>query len=353
MVSKRAIIAMSGGVDSSTAAALLSEQGLEVVGLTMHLYSCNRAGDRSCCSARDRLDARAVCERLRIPLKVIDLRDRFRQSIVAPFVGEYLAGRTPSPCIRCNELIKFPVLLEESSREDGCMIATGHYARVEEAGGIFRLFKAQDREKDQSYFLFGLTQEILSRLRLPLGEMTKEEVREKARERGLPVCEKSESQEICFVPGDDYAGFLEGVASVRLAGPGDFVDIDGVKLGRHRGIHAYTIGQRRGLGMGGGSRRYVVRIDRGANEVVLGTDEDLMTGGMTVCDASWIHSSFVRPRAAIVKVRSAHAGTAAELTPMDEGRVRVVFERPVRAVAPGQAAVFYDGDEVLGGGWIE
>jgi tRNA-specific 2-thiouridylase len=319
----------------------------------MHLHSCNRERERSCCSARDRLDARAVCERLNIPLKVVDLRERFRESIVEPFVEEYLAGRTPSPCVRCNELIKFPVLLSEAMRGESCNFATGHYARVVRDGGIARLFRARDGDKDQSYFLFCLTQEVLKGLRLPLGEMTKEEVRAFARGRGLPVHEKAESQEICFVTDDDYAGFVESRAPERLGGPGDFVDGEGARIGRHRGVHAYTIGQRRGLGIGGGPRKYVVGIDRDANTVRLGADEDLMRRRMSVGSASWIHPSFAREHDVSVKIRSTHAGEDAQISPVDGGRVEVEFARPVRAIAPGQAAVFYGGDEVIGGGWIE
>jgi tRNA-specific 2-thiouridylase len=344
---------MSGGVDSSVAAALLSDEGYAVMGLSMHLYSCNREKERSCCSARDRMDARAVCERLSIPLKVVDLRERFRKSIVEPFVEEYIAGRTPSPCVRCNELIKFPVLLAEAMGSESSTFATGHYARVVEEDGIARLFRARDGDKDQSYFLFCLTQEVLRGLRFPLGEMTKEDVRAFARERRLPVHEKAESQEICFVTDDDYAGFVEFQAPERLGGPGDFVDGDGARIGHHRGVHAYTIGQRRGLGIGGGPRKYVVGIDRDANAVALGTNEDLMKERMTVVSVNWIHPSFARSRDATVKIRSTHAGEGAHIKPVDGGRVEVEFARPVRAIAPGQAAVFYDGDEVIGGGWIE
>lgn len=353
MESTKAIVAMSGGVDSSVAAGLMAEAGFEVTGLTMYLHSCHRERDRSCCSARDRMDARAVCEGLGIKLKVLDMRSRFREMVVSPFVDEYLVGHTPSPCIRCNELIKFPVLLEESMRDNASAFATGHYARVVKEDGITRLFRARDSEKDQSYFLFSLTQEMLSRLEFPVGEMTKDEVRGWARERELPVHEKSESQEICFVPEDDYVGFLEGAAGERLGGPGDFVDIDGKKLGVHRGVHAYTIGQRRGLRMGGGPRRYVVRIDRERNAVVVGTDDDLMRREAVVAQVNWINPSFAHSGNVMVKIRSTHAGEEAHLDPTGDGRVRVSFANPVRAVAPGQAAVFYDGDEVLGGGWIE
>jgi tRNA-specific 2-thiouridylase len=352
-MNSKAIAAMSGGVDSSVAAALLCEQGFSVTGITMHLYSCHREKDRSCCSARDRMDARAVCERLGIGLEVVDLRECFQRSVVEPFVDEYLAGRTPSPCVRCNEYIKFPALMAEAVRNGADAFATGHYARVVRDGDIVRLLKARDDEKDQSYFLFCLTQDILARLRLPLGEMTKEEVRSSARAKGLPVHEKAESQEICFVTDDDYASFVDCRASDRLGGPGDFVDREGMRLGRHRGIHAYTVGQRRGLGMGGGPRRYVVGIDRGANTVTLGADEDLMRDRMSVESASWIHPSFARSRDVTVKIRAVHAGKYARIRPLDGGRVDVEFTRPVRAIAPGQAAVFYDGDEVIGGGWIE
>ncbi len=343
---------MSGGVDSSTAAAILAFEGHDVTGLAMHLHSCHRPAKRSCCSARDRMDARAVCARLGIPLKVVDLREDFRRNVVAPFVEGYLAGRTPSPCIICNELIKFPALLREAKGLCAPVIATGHYARVVEEGGIYRLLRAMDPGKDQSYFLFGLTQEILGRLRLPLGSMSKGEVRAVARAKGLVVSEKAESQETCFVPDDDCAGFVEQEAGQRLPGSGDFVDLGGKKLGRHRGIHAYTIGQRRGLGIGGGPRRYVVRIDGETNEVVLGDDGDLMRDEMTVERTSWIHPSFARAREAKVRIRSTHAGEDAALEVLGERAVRVVFKRRVRAITPGQAAVFYDGEEVLGGGWI-
>lgn len=344
---------MSGGVDSSVAAALLAKGGHEVIGLSMDLFACHRERNRSCCSARDRLDARAVCARIGAQLRVIDLKSRFKKEVMGPFIDEYLGGRTPSPCILCNESIKFPVLRSEATRTGADIIATGHYARVVKDRGIYRLLKGCDSEKDQSYFLFGLTQDVLSCLRLPLGELTKDEVRSLAKGSELPVHEKPDSQEICFVPDDDYATFLECAATDRLGGPGDIMDACGNMLGRHRGIHAYTVGQRRGLGVGGGPRRYVVRVDRGSNTVVLGSNDNLMRSDMTVGGVSWIHPSFARARKATVKIRSTHKGEGAHLELGNDQRVRVVFDKLVRAIAPGQAAVFYDGDEVLGGGWIE
>jgi tRNA-specific 2-thiouridylase len=352
MNANKTIIAMSGGVDSSVAAARLVDAGLEVVGLTMNLFSCHRPKDKSCCSASDRLDAREVCALLGIKLQVVDLRERFRSAVIDPFVEDYLCGRTPSPCIRCNARIKFPVLLEEAGRMHAGAFATGHYARLVRDGEIMRLFRARDRDKDQSYFLFSLGQDVLSRLVLPLGEMSKSEVRADARLKGLPVHEKVESQEICFVPDDDYAGFVEETAGERVHGPGDFLDADGHVVGMHRGIHAYTVGQRRGLRLGGGPRRYVLGIDAEANAVVVGSDVELMQKEMVLDAVSWIHPSFATARDVIVRIRSTHVGEMARIVPLPDGRTLVAFEKPVRAIAPGQAAVFYAGDEVLGGGWI-
>ncbi|MFH1830170.1 MAG: tRNA 2-thiouridine(34) synthase MnmA [Pseudomonadota bacterium] len=350
---KKVLIAMSGGVDSSVAAALLAEQGCDVTGLSMNLVTCHRKKDRNCCSASDRMDARAVCESLGISHSVLDCCSLFKETVINPFVEEYLSGRTPSPCVRCNEYIKFPMLDLEAKRLGANFIATGHYARVVSDGDIFRLFRANDKEKDQSYFLWCLTQKLLSRIIFPLGKMTKSEVRTIARVKGLPVQNKPESQEICFVPDDDYSGYLEGVACAKLPGPGDFIDTNGRRIGKHKGIHAYTVGQRRGLGLGGGFRKYVVSIDRTNNRVVLGSNADLMRRDMKVRNVNWIHPSCALKSEATVKIRSAHDGVRASIDVRNDGGVRVTFAEPVRAIAPGQAAVFYDGDEVLGGGWIE
>jgi tRNA-uridine 2-sulfurtransferase len=350
---ERILVAMSGGVDSSVAASLLAGQGHEILGCSLDLLTCRREGARSCCSARDRMDARAVCEQLKVSYQVLDCRLAFREAVIQPFVETYLRGRTPSPCIRCNQRIKFPLLLAEADRQGVPLVATGHYARVAKDGACFRLLRGADRKKDQSYFLFTLTQGELARLVLPLGSWTKAEVRAEAGRRGLPTSEKAESQEICFVPDDDYVRFVEEQAGARLSGPGDFVDGSGRAVGRHAGIHAYTVGQRRGLGFGAGRRQYVAAIDAVENRVVLGTDADLFRAEIVVGEMSWVLPENALARDAVVQVRSKHEGAAAALEPLKEGRTRVRFAEPVRAPAPGQAAVFYRGDEVLGGGWIE
>ena len=348
----KVLVAMSGGVDSSVAAALLCEQGYKVMGTSMRLTSCNRPGASSCCSAQDRLDAKEVCTRLGIEHRVVDYRPIFRERVIEPFVQEYLSGRTPSPCILCNQRIKFLALLGDADRLGAGRVATGHYARIVDDGSRLRLLAGRDETKDQSYFLLGLTQQELARLLFPLGSMTKDEVRAFAAAKGLPTSEKDESQEVCFVRDGKYVSFVEECASQRLPGPGNFVDVRGRVLGRHGGIHAFTIGQRRGFGFGMGRRRYVVRVDARRNEVVLGSNDDLMQREMTVRDITWVHPSLSDSPNATVKIRSTHAGAQAKLEPTDDGSVRVIFDEPIRAIAPGQAAVFYRGDEVLGGGWI-
>lgn len=347
------LIAMSGGVDSSVAAAYLTDRGYEVIGVSMNLFSCDREIDRSCCSARDRMDARGVCELLGIKHYVVDYRDRFKKDVIDPFIDDYVVGRTPSPCILCNERLKFGALFEEADRLGAAYVATGHYARISNIENSFRLLRGSDPKKDQSYFLFPFGQSELSRIIFPIGDLSKDDVRRRALELSLPTRAKPESQEICFVPDDDYVAFLEERAGAKLKGPGDFVNISGEIVGRHRGIHAYTIGQRRGLGFGIGRRQYVVRIDWEKNEVVLGSPDDLMRKDMFVRDIKWCDESEAVNRDAIVRIRSTHFGNSAKIELIDRMRARILFKDPVRAIAPGQAAVFYDGDAVIGGGWIE
>lgn len=350
--SNRVVVGMSGGVDSSVAAALLAEKGYEVIGVSLNLLSCDRPIERSCCSAKDREDARAVCEQLGIAHSVVDCRARFREGVIEPFIRDYLAGRTPSPCILCNELVKFPALLEEAKKSGAKFVATGHYARVTRDREGSHLLKGSDAEKDQSYFLFGLDQTFLSKIIFPLGGMTKMQTRRIAEDKCLRTRAKPDSQEVCFVPDDDYMGFIEDRAGADIRGPGNFIDTRGKAVGRHKGIHSYTIGQRRGLGFGIGKRQYVVRIDAEKNDVVLGGEADLMRSEMIVDNVSWTDPRRSENKRATVKIRSTHEGVPCSIEIMDGGRAHVRFDEPVRAIAPGQAAVFYDGDEVLGGGWI-
>lgn len=347
----RVAVAMSGGVDSSVAALLLKRAGNEVFGISMRLVVCNRVGENSCCTERDRRDAGAVCERLGIEHHTVDLTEEFRRDVIDPFVDSYLRGETPSPCISCNQHLKFAALMGEAKRLDAEKLATGHYARVvsDESGGA-RLFRGVERSKDQSYFLFPLLSGPIGEVLFPVGHLTKDEVRRIALENDLPVHDKGESQEVCFVPENDYAAFIEEVRSYQLPGPGRFVDDQGNVLGRHRGIHAYTVGQRRGLGLGFGRRKYVLRIDANKNDVILGDDKDLHRKEMRVRNVIRTAGRQL-PSRAFVQIRSSHKASPADLLIAGDA-VNVVFDRAERAIAPGQAAVFYDGDEVIGGGWI-
>lgn len=347
----RVVVAMSGGVDSSVAAALLAEEGHEVVGITMHL-----AGDASrCCSLDDADDARRVAERLGIRFFVANYTDAFRREVIEPFADAYLAGRTPIPCVACNRRFKFRHLLERAQALGADSVATGHYARIETdpAGGRRRLRRAVDRAKDQSYFLFDLDQDQLARIRFPLGGLTKREVRERARALGLATAEKAESQEICFVPDGDYARVVESLRPGSLPGEGEIVDGAGRVMGRHGGVHRFTVGQRRGIGVASAERLYVTGIDAERNRVVVGPEDALDAAGAVLEGVSWIAGAPpAAPRRADVRIRYRHEGVAARLEPQADGRVHARFEAPARAVTPGQAAVFYDDDEVLGGGWI-
>ncbi len=349
----RAVAALSGGVDSAVAAALARDTGAEVAGMTLRLHPGGaRASGRhgSCCAPEDIADARAVARRLAIPFYVIAAEDRFERHVVAPFVAAYLRGETPLPCAACNTWLKFGHLLRRA-RALGARLVTGHYARVRrDAGGRFRLLRAADAARDQSYFLYGLSQEALAAVDFPLGEMTKDEVRAEAARRGLPVADKPDSQELCFT-GGDYAAFVEARAGGAPA-RGPFVNAAGERLGEHRGLHRYTVGQRHGLPVVGGRPTFVRRMDPERGAVEVAREEDLGREEVTVAAASWPAGPPARSFAAVVRVRYRHPGEAAMVTPLPGERVHVRFERPVRAPAPGQAAVFYRDDELIGGGTI-
>jgi tRNA-specific 2-thiouridylase len=376
-------VAMSGGVDSSTVAAMLRAEGRNVIGLTMQLWNQRRLAGHAgmpqsvqgrCCSIDDVYDARRVAETLGIPYYVVNHEERFERDVVRPFVEEYLAGRTPIPCSLCNNHLKFDQLLVVARQIGADQIATGHYAKVvfDERLNRWLLKRPADKSKDQTYFLFGLTQEQLSRTLFPLGGMTKPEVRELARKHNLVIAEKPDSQEICFVPGGDYKRFLEAylaeqgdrparIAGEKIAGEmvaGEMVTSDGKVIGEHAGVHNFTVGQRKGLGVATGSPLYVIQIKNDTRQVVVGKDEELYSRTLRACRVNLISTAELRePMRVAVKIRHKHQPAPAIVEPAAESagpdEVRVIFDEPQRALTPGQAAVFYDGDIVVGGGWIE
>jgi tRNA-specific 2-thiouridylase len=346
---------MSGGVDSAVAAGLLARAGHEVVGVTLQLadLSSEGLGYSRCCSPDDVATARAVAERLGIAHYVLDMEEPFRRAVLDPFVDSYLRGETPLPCAHCNARVKFGQLLEVAAGMGADTLATGHYARLERGGDGLALRRGIDRVKDQSYFLFALESAHLQRLAFPLGDLTKERVRALAVEMGLPNAARRDSQEVCFVPpGASYVRVLERLAPGRLPGEGEVVDGEGRVVGRHGGHHLFTVGQRRGLGLAVGRPLYVVAIEPERNRVVLGGAERMLRSQLRLRDVSWLAPRPEGATAAAVQIRSRHEPEPALVHPGKGDTAEVAFQRPVSSPAPGQAAVFYDGDRVLGGGWI-
>ncbi len=352
----RVVVAMSGGVDSSVTAALLAEAGYEVVGVTLRLYAAGgpRRRPGACCAGEDIYDARRVADRLGIRHYVLDYEQRFREAVIDDFADSYLRGETPIPCVRCNERVKFRDLLDLARDLGADALATGHYARRVEGTVGPELHRAVDGTRDQSYFLFATTQEQLAFLRFPLGTLPKAQVRAEAARLGLAVAEKPDSQDICFVPEGRYAGVIERLRP-GAAEPGAIVDREGRVLGRHRGIIHFTVGQRRGLGIAGPEPLYVVAVDAARREVVVGPRAALLRDRVRTGPLAWIGTDAPAPgeeRAVLARLRSSHPGAPARVTPAADGSATVSLEEPEPATAPGQACVLYDGERLLGGGWI-
>jgi tRNA-specific 2-thiouridylase len=352
MTRERVVVAMSGGVDSAVAAARCVAAGYDVVGISLRLA---RDGAGSCCSLDDFHDAAAVASRLGIPHYVFDYRELFADTVVRPFVQEYLAGRTPNPCARCNQHVKFDALWRQAKELGARRLATGHYARIatDPVTGRAALRVARDAAKDQSYFLFMLGADALDRTLFPVGDLTKQEVRAEAARLVLPVAAKPESMEVCFVPRGDTAGFVEREAPAEALRPGVVVDADGELLGRHGGVHRFTIGQRRGLGLGGGPARYVRALDAASGTVRVSDADGLGAMRFVTDEMHWVDGEAPEPGTRLrVRVRHRHAAVPCRIVRAAGGRVEVAFDEAPTAVTPGQAAVFYDGEYVRGGGWI-
>ncbi len=356
---KRVMVAMSGGVDSSVAALLLQKKGCEICGVTLKLFDnrdiCSKAETRTCCSLEDIEGARAVCHKLGVPHYVFNFRTAFKQQVIDRFVAAYKNGETPNPCIDCNRYIKFEAMLNKARALGYDKLATGHYARIifDQESKRFLLLKAKDQSKDQSYVLYGLTQEQLANLSFPLGDLSKNEVRGIANSSGFVNASKPDSQDICFVRDGDYNSFIEDYTGERMP-TGNFLDREGKHLGTHQGMARFTIGQRKGLGKGFGRPLYVCNKDALNNTVTLGEEKDLYSANLIAEDLNWISiSSLQESKMVKVKIRYQMEGKKAFITPLEDGQVSVRFLEPQRAIASGQAVVFYDNDVVIGGGTIK
>lgn len=355
MNGKRVIVAMSGGVDSSVAAYLLTKEGYKVIGVTMDLLtsSCRIQRPDTCCGLLAFEDVMRVAEKIGIPHHILDVKDEFEKEVIIPFLSQYLRGQTPNPCILCNEKIKFNVLQEKAGEWGTDFLATGHYARIERVNARYTIKKAKDSSKDQSYFLYSLNQKQLSRCLFPLGDYRKEEVRDIAHNTGLGVAEKEESQEICFIPNNDYKEFLKERAKDKIQ-PGPIMDREGNILGEHEGIAFHTIGQRRGLGLATGRPLYVVRINPEDNTLTVGEEGNLYQDELVAEDVNWMGVGGLASELQVsAKIRYLHKESEALIYPMDKDKVRVKFKKPQRAITPGQSVVFYQDDVILGGGCIK